>query len=512
MFENLTINNNVKQDLQSALADVNDIISWAKSKLGSSQWDGYCQKFIRQAYEAGGIYGNAATATEAWRKWCISAEKSNIPVGAVVYFNGTDPAVGHVALYIGNGKVINPAKTVYICDLNNIPNYRGWGWQGGQEPRGTYTESETGKSSTSSTKSTSSTSSSSSKKDITSTTVKSVTGSQGVYRFNNLHNVSNQDMYYELLIENDQIYAPVIVGDIEYTIERKGSPSSLKFTVLKDKIINFQEGNPVKFKVNGVNIFYGYIFKKSRKDNVSIDVTAYDQLRYLKNKDSYIYENKTYDQLLKMICEDYSLKLGKVASTGYSIPQRVDDGTLFDILGNASDLTLARTGKLYILYDDFGSVTLKSVEDMILDVYIDETQLQDFDYETSIDSDVYNRVKLAKDNEETGEREFYVFNGTQNQEKWGILQYYEELNTSAIDINIMGKALLNYYNVKGRSLKLNNVFGNTAVRGGSSILVKLSLGDIEVSNLMMVEKVTHKFSAGTHFMDLNLVGIRGEFQ
>ena len=345
------------------------------------------------------------------------------------------------------------------------------------------------------------------KKDITKTVVKSIN------RFTNLYSLDTgeSNVFCQLFIENDKIYSPVVVGDIEWTIERKNSPSKLKFTVLKDEIINFQEGNPVKLKINGENIFYGYIFTKSRTDKFTIDVTAYDQLRYFKNKDSYIYENKKYSELLKMIAEDYDLKVGDIADTEYVIPKRCDEGTLFDILGNAGDQTLIHTGKLYVLYDDFGRLTLKNIDDMLLNVYVDESQIQGYDYKTSIDTDVYNRVKLAKDNEETGEREFYIYNDGENQGKWGILQYYEKIDNNVADINLQAQALLKYYNVKSRTLKISNVFGNTAVRAGCSILVNMDLGDIEVSNKMVVEKVTHKFSDGSHFMDINLSGIRGEF-
>ena len=90
---------------------------------------------------------------------------------------------------------------------------------------------------------------------------------------------------------------------------RSGAASSLTFTVVKDDTLNFHEGNPVSFRFNGANVFYGYIFKKSRSDNRLIKVTAYDQLRYFKNKDTISYTNKTYADVLKMLAADYGLKL-----------------------------------------------------------------------------------------------------------------------------------------------------------------------------------------------------------
>ena len=495
-------------------SQVERIINWAKSKVGSSQWNGYCQRFVRQAYEAGNIYGSANTATDAWRQWCVSSSKDNIPTGAAVYFSGMDPAVGHVALYIGGGQCVNPAKTVYICSLSSIPNYRGWGWQAGQKPEGAVVSSSASASSAANTNAAAETKTAKpEKKDITKTVVKSINGTAGIYKYTQLSEyVSKNEVYFDLLIENNgQIYRPIIKGDIVWSVKRSGAAGSLKFTVVKDDVIDFREGCPVKFWVGGKGIFYGYIFTKSRKNNDTIDVTAYDQLRYFRNKDSYIYENKKYSELLKMIAADYNLKCGDIADTAYTIPQRIEEGTLFDILGNAADLTLIRTGEQYVLFDDFGKIALKNVTDMQSDVFVNETQLQDFDYKTSIDNDVYNRIKLAVDNEETGEREFYITNGSENQAQWGILQYYDKLDDNAGDIALRGQMLLKYYNLKARSLKLNKVFGNVDVRGGSMITVNLNLGDIILSSHMLVEEATHRFSEGHHFMDLTLSG-RGEFR
>lgn len=70
------------------------------------------------------------------------------------------------------------------------------------------------------------------------------------------------------------------------TLERKGTPGKLEFTVVKGPGLNFAEGDPVKLTVNGTAMFYGFVFKKMRDKGGTIDVVAYDQLRYLKNKDT----------------------------------------------------------------------------------------------------------------------------------------------------------------------------------------------------------------------------------
>ena len=260
-------------------------------------------------------------------------------------------------------------------------------------------------------------------------------------------------------------------------------------------------------------MFAGFVFKKSRSDNLQINVTAYDQLRYLKNKDTLSYTNKTYGELLSMIATDYHLQVGSVADTKYKIPSRIEEGTLLDMLQNASDLTVVNTGVLYVLYDDFGKLTLKPLKDMILDVVVDEDTAKGYDYESSIDKDTYNKIKLAVDNDQTGERETHVLNEPGNQGRWGQLQYYEKIDGSPTQAVLAerAKVLLNYYNKKHRTLTIMGAFGDLRVRGGSLVVVKMGLGDIAVNNYMCVEKVTHTWEAGLHTMDLSLSGIRGEF-
>lgn len=352
-------------------------------------------------------------------------------------------------------------------------------------------------------------------KPITKVVVKSTTGAAGTRKEDLRQLPSYQQAGVEITIQNNnnQMQNPIIEGDVVWETTRRGSPSSLKFTVVKDEALNFHEGNPTSFRYNGENVFYGYVFSKSRSDSLLIDVTCYDQLRYLKNKDTVSYENKTYTELLKMLAADYGLTVGTVADTKYKIPQRIEEGTLFDTLGNASDLTLINTGKVFNLYDDFGKLTLKPYEEMLLPIYIDEDTAQDYTYTSSIDSDVYNRIKLAYDNGETGEREVHVMNDTASQGRWGVLQYYAKLDSAlpTADLQTKAQALLKYFNVIQRELTMKKVFGDIRARAGASVAVGMGLGDINISNYMCIEKAKHTFSHGLYTMDLYLSGIRGEF-
>lgn len=314
----------------------------------------------------------------------------------------------------------------------------------------------------------------------------------------------------KLAIQNGKmLYAPLVEEGITWETARKGVPGKLEFSVVKDNVLSFQEGNVVRMQVDDKDVFYGYVFTKRRNKDGTIKVTAYDQLRYLKNKDTYNYENLTAGGLVKKIAEDFLLKTGEIENTAYVIKGRLEDNkTLFDIIQTALDLTLQNTKKMYVLYDDFGRLTLRNVEALKLPLLIDQYAAEDFDYTSSIDGETYNKIKLSFNNEKTNTRDIYLVEDSNRMDAWGVLQYYE-----SIDENTNGKAkaeaLLSLYNQKTRNLSVSGAIGDVRVRGGSIIAVDLALGDINLRNYMMVESVRHTFRSNQHTMDLTLRG--GEF-
>lgn len=324
-------------------------------------------------------------------------------------------------------------------------------------------------------------------------------------------------MNVELLVANEsgsKVYQPAVEEGIEWTTQRAGTPGKLTFKVLKDDILDFTEGSAVRLKVDGDEVFYGFVFTKSRQKDQIITVTAYDQLRYLNNKDTKVYEGKTATQFIQMLAADYRLNVGDMEDTGYVITSRVEENSsLFDMIGNALDLTLTNTGNMFVLFDNFGKLTLKSLGKMRVgegDNYlmIDEETGENFDYKSSIDSQTYNKVKLTYDNEETGTREVYIAQSGENMNKWGILQYFDTLQKGE-NGQAKADALLKLYNKKTRNLKIQNAFGDNRVRAGSLIVVNLALGDMSVKNFMLVEKCIHTYKESEHWMTLTLRG--GEF-
>lgn len=296
------------------------------------------------------------------------------------------------------------------------------------------------------------------------------------------------------------MFSSIIKDSIKWETERKGVPSKLTFTVIKDKTADFNEGNPVLFKYNGANVFYGFVFSKSRDKEHHINVTAYDQLRYLKNKQTYAYKNKSADELIRMIAKDFKLQIGELESTGYKMDDIQDNATLFDIIQNSLNETILNKNQMFVLYDDFGKLTLKNATNMLIptDFIISEDTAQNFDYKSSIDDQTYNQIYLYSENGQT-----YVAKDSANIKNLGVLQLTEKF-TDNENPQAKSAALLSLYNNVSRSLKINNAFGDIRARAGASIFVNLNIGDIILRDYMLIEKATHTFEDNLHTMSLDL--------
>lgn len=316
------------------------------------------------------------------------------------------------------------------------------------------------------------------------------------------------------IIHQNIIYdvSNLCADSVQLVTKRRGTPAKLTFKIARDVVeagtISFEEGDAVALMYNEIDMFWGYIFKKQRSKDQIISVTAYDQTRYLKAKDTYCY-TKTASELIKTICEDYKLQIGEIADTEYTISERVEDNQqLLDIIYNAIDFTNIYTGKGFIFYDDFGEITLKSYEAMNTTTYLisDKDNLIDFNYSTDIDTNTYNRIVLYRDNSDTGSREVYIAQDSVNEIKYGILTYTEKIsdNYSEAQIKSIADRYLELFNRLNRSLTVERT-GTPELRAGMSVYVQLDDVGEKIYRGCMIESCTHTFSNNEHNMKLELL-------
>lgn len=322
-------------------------------------------------------------------------------------------------------------------------------------------------------------------------------------------------MKYELLIANKrtgQIWDVAnCTQEVQWTTERTGSPGKLTFTVNANGGLDFLEGDIVRFSVDGELQFYGWVFTKSKDRYAVIDVTCYDRLRYFKANASYAFYDQTVGDMITQIAGDLQVDVGNIADTGYAFPSYVkEDQNCLDIIGEAVQRTLLNTGDIYVFYDDGNGVALQRPEDMISNVVLgDKSLVTNYTYKTDIDEQTYNYVKLARPNEETGRADTFVAEDSANIGQWGLLQLYQTVDGDVNDAQAQAQAQasLEYYNRRLRTLKVESL-GVPGLRAGQMVLMKIDyLGDINLDQYVLLEKVTHTFKNDEHTMEFETLAL-----
>ncbi|MCF6466339.1 XkdQ/YqbQ family protein [Clostridium sp. Cult2] len=310
----------------------------------------------------------------------------------------------------------------------------------------------------------------------------------------------------EFLVEVDNKICEIseLVKSISYTDKLNNACSKLEFSYIDDDV-KIRNGSVSRFKYNNEEIFYGYVFKHGQNKKKELTVTAYDQLRYCKAKDTIVVKNDTITTLANKMCNYFNLRKGKLTDTQYKLPTSVqDDKTWLDIMYNAISDTLMNKAKWYCLRDEFGSIAIRDLEDLKLDLVLgDESLCYDYEYEKSIDDNFYNVIKLVSDNETTGKRDVYIAKDSSSINRYGLLQYFEVLDKNGNPSQIKNKTdmLLSLYNREVETLTLN-CLGDSRVRAGSSFYGQIE--DIELDRRLIVKSVTHEFLP-THTMSLEVM-------
>lgn len=329
---------------------------------------------------------------------------------------------------------------------------------------------------------------------------------------------------------NTDIYEIAASGSATWETSRSGSPGSLKFSVTRYQTqsngysYTGEQANEVNVPkvgdivmaydddpnwVTGENmfpLFYGFVFTASYKEN-EISYTAYDQLRYLKSKDTMVFTNTNAGFIVRACATSAGCSVGSLCNTSYRIINRIEENTsYFDIIGNALDLELVHKGKLLVLYDDFGKLVLKSIEDMRLDTVLDAESVSEKEEEKSIDS-LYTSVKLVKEDQESGQKTVYQASNKTLKQLYGKLQYYGDVQEGE-DGNTKARMLLDLYSQPSCTFTIQKAPGDPRVRAGCSVILNYmtDIGGTYQYSYALVERCTHTYNGDSHTMKLELRG------
>lgn len=314
-------------------------------------------------------------------------------------------------------------------------------------------------------------------------------------------------IFYQNNVVGDAFDITSLCAAAKWSTKRSGSPASLELTVIANIEVVWSHGGIIALKDGNNGLFYGYVVKISQNEKDQVVVTAYDQTWYLKkNKETYVFNGKRADEILTQIAADFGLKCGMLENTGYAIPSMIEDGqTLFDIVLKALDHTLINTGKMFVLWDEFGSLRITDVAKSKLDLFVGDGSLATgFTYETDIDSETYNKIKLVQDNKSTGKRDVYIFQDSNNMTFWGVLQDYETVDEKLNEAQIKerGGQMLELYNQPKKSFEVKAIL-DLSVRAGCALYI--GIDRIGVSSFFIVEEHTADLLKETMTLKLKVV-------
>ena len=279
----------------------------------------------------------------------------------------------------------------------------------------------------------------------------------------------------------------------------------LDFVVVKNGMLNFLEGAPVRLRLDGQTVFVGRVFSKRRRQPELIQVRAYDQLRYLQNRDCCMLRDFTPGDLLRRICSENNMQLGKVADCGLRLgAHSFDNRRYLDMLAEVLAEVWQARGRRYFVYDDCGAVCLQSCWDMRVNILLAADCIGGYEYATSIDEKTYNRVKVIYEDKRKGLRKEFVAEDGGKIADWGVLQLVSKNADAKQQTYSRARELLQLYRQRRESLLVLQAPGNIMVRGGSMVGVRLNLGEQLVDCWALVKPAEHLIEQGNCLMNLSL--------
>ena len=315
----------------------------------------------------------------------------------------------------------------------------------------------------------------------------------------------------EILIDNrkGEVF-DIPTKSFEWKTERIGKASSFEADMYNDKPLQFPvEGGAIIRATEDKNkIFYGFAFEDGIKKSGDTSIKAYDQLRYLKNQDTYVMPSSTATAAIKRIAGMLNLSTGILEDTKFVVPGIVEDEKeAFDVVAKFLDSTLIATNRNFILFDNFGKLDLRSIENLVIpadEFYIgDDSLLYDYDYSKSIDKETYNKIKFVRDNKEKAKRETFIAQDSANIKKWGLLQQFRKVDENMTDAQIkeLVERSIKAYNKETKTLKLS-CLGNWKVRAGC--MLYLYIEKLGIKDYVMIDECTQRWQEGVHTMDLKV--------
>lgn len=265
--------------------------------------------------------------------------------------------------------------------------------------------------------------------------------------------------------------------------------------------IDVADGNQCVFLVDGKERFRGILMNQNQGDNKQLKFKAYDNGIYLaNNKDTFVYKNKTADQVFSDVCSRFGIPTGEVAKCSYKIPEFTKSKTTGqDAVLDALSLDYKATGTRHFISSDKGKLSLLQRKDQVISFVVDgDANLYGYSYTKSIES-IKTRVKMiSKEGTTLAEK-----SNSSLEQKVGIFQEIQQPDESLTKAQVkdLVGSVLDTLDDPEETLTLN-ILGDPDVISGKAILVKIP--HLDISRAYYVDSDDHTFEDNMHTMSLTL--------
>lgn len=314
----------------------------------------------------------------------------------------------------------------------------------------------------------------------------------------------------QLLVVKDKktIDMTNLVQSVRWSGRKGSSARTITVTMIDDdgyrharSGIDVADGNQCVFLVDGKERFRGILMNQNQGDKKQLKFKAYDNGIYLaNNKDTFVYKNKTADQVFSDVCSRFGIPTGEVAKCSYKIPELTKSKTTGqDAVLDALGLDYKATGTRHFISSDKGKLSLLQRKDQVISFVVDgDANLYGYSYTKSIES-IKTRVKMiSKEGTTLAEK-----SNSSLEQKIGIFQEIQQPDESLTKAQVkdLVGSVLDTLDDPEETLTLN-ILGDPDVISGKAILVKIP--HLGISRAYYVDSDDHAFEDNMHTMSLTL--------
>ena len=302
-----------------------------------------------------------------------------------------------------------------------------------------------------------------------------------------------------------------IVSDPKWTTDMESQPGKFEFRINVDPNVFLKNGDVIELQMDSKLIFKGKVFVRKKSQGGMWRVVAYDNLRYLKNEDTIVFDASAIDKRFVTIMETLNLPYRVLDKSTYACAAQVaDTKTYYTMLKEAWEETHLKTDEQFGVRDNNGVIELYNTKRFATNLIIgDNSLLSEYDYTNTIDEETYNSIKVVKEDKDNNTREIYVSKDSTSINKFGTLQIVEmvtDADANKAQMKEQGDKKLKQHNKEFKYLEMPKVIGHPDVSAGKSVYLDISdlyNDGLSKNTLSRVIRCTHHLESA-HTMELEV--------